>query len=602
MAHTLPFIAGIMTTYPIRSIWSSLALALCFFAAPSLGQAQEVVEIHVSPEVLSLSVGERQRLFFTAFDANGNIADHPTIRLGTSNALVAKVDPDGTVIGVAPGVATLVVTAGRGSVNVRVSVGGGSTELASAAVGIVLTVDTLSRQDSVESGPRPAITEPTRQVVVSPPPSPDPVELSVGESRRFSVRPLGATYAAATLATWSLSDSTVVQFDVLSGSLRALAPGTTDLIASVEGLADLKWRIEVTSLELAVTPAEVVMVTGESRSLEASLLNAGGERFQALSAGRWSSTNPAVVAVDSAGLISGIGLGTATITVTGPDGDTAAADVTVVGDLLLSARGGLGVGAGLYQMSLDEGTIESVLLDSATNLYAVRSPSYHSIAFASDARGRYDVYRMAPDGSELERLTDAEGHHTQPMWTPDGDQIVFTSTRTGTPQIFRMSADGQAIEQLTRGEVSSHSPAVSPDGGTVAFVRGRGNDERVYLMDPDGEDVRPAQMAEPGRLERSPHFFPNGDLAAVVRIGSTATAVVRWDRERDMRVPLVTSDGTIRSFAVSRDGRFLVVVIESTTRGGKTPTEVLLVDIARHKSTPLAMTLAADTRVASPSF
>jgi len=137
VAHTLPFIAGIMTTYPIRSIWSSLALALCFFAAPSLGQAQEVVEIHVSPEVLSLSVGERQRLFFTA---------------------VAKVDPDGTVIGVAPGVATLVVTAGRGSVNVRVSVGGGSTELASAAVGIVLTVDTLSRQDSVESGPRPAIT------------------------------------------------------------------------------------------------------------------------------------------------------------------------------------------------------------------------------------------------------------------------------------------------------------------------------------------------------------------------------------------------------------------------------------------------------------
>jgi Tol biopolymer transport system component len=253
-------------------------------------------------------------------------------------------------------------------------------------------------------------------------------------------------------------------------------------------------------------------------------------------------------------------------------------------------------------MSLDEGTIESVLLDSATNLYAVRSPSYHSIAFASDARGRYDVYRMAPDGSELERLSDAEGHHTQPVWTPDGDQIVFTSTRTGTPQIFRMLADGQAIEQLTRGEVSSHSPAVSPDGGTVAFVRGRGNDERVYLMDPDGEDVRPAQMADPGRLERSPHFFPNGDLAAVVRIGSTATAVVRWDRERDMRVPLVTSDGAIRSFAVSRDGRFLVVVIESTTRGGKTPTEVLLVDIARHKSTPLAMTLAADTRVASPSF
>ena len=65
-----------MITHPISSIWSSLALALCFFAAPSSGQAQEVVEIHVSPETLSLKVGESQRLFLTAFDANGNIVAH----------------------------------------------------------------------------------------------------------------------------------------------------------------------------------------------------------------------------------------------------------------------------------------------------------------------------------------------------------------------------------------------------------------------------------------------------------------------------------------------------------------------------------------------
>jgi len=65
---------------------------------------------------------------------------------------------------------------------------------------------------------------------------------------------------------------------------------------------------------------------------------------------------------------------------------------------------------------------------------------------------------------------------------------------------------------------------------------------------------------------------------------------------------LVTSDGAIRAFAVSRDGRFLVVVIESSASGGKTPIEVLLVDIAKHKSTPLVMPLAPDTRVASPSF
>jgi len=603
VAHTLPSFTGIMPPFPFRSTWSSLTVAVCLGTVPGSAQVQEVVEVQVSPEVLSLAVGQRQRLFFTAFDASGNIADHPVIRLGTSNALVAKVEPDGTVTGMAPGVATLVITAGRGTAMVRVAVSEGSAGGVSPVAGIeALPSDTLSQRDTSDGGAPAASTAPVRQVVVSPPPSPDPVELSVGQSRRFSVRPLGATYAAATLATWSLSDSAVAQFDVLSGALRALAPGTTDLIASVQGLADLKWRIVVTSLHLAITPSMVTMVTGESRSLDAVMLNASGELFRTLSAGRWSSANPAVATVDSTGTIRGVGWGTATITVTGPGGDSAAAAVTVVGDLLLSARGRLGAGAGLYQMSLDGGSIEPVLLDSATNLYPVRSPSYHAIAFASDARGLYDVYRMAPDGSALQRLTDAEGHHTQPVWSPDGAKIVFTSTRTGRPQIFEMSADGTAVEQLTHGDAPSHSPALSFDGGTVAFVSGRGNDERVYLMSRDGQNVRPARLAEPGQVVRSPRFFPNGDLAAVVRIGTRATALVRWDRQRDVRLPLVTSNGAIREFAVSRDGRFLVVVIESTTRGGKTPTEVLLVDLATSESTALAVPLAPETRVTNPSF
>ncbi len=224
VAHTLPSFTTIMASFPSRSTWSSLTAAVCLLAVPGLGQAQEVVEVQVSPEVLSLTVGQRQRLFFTAFDANGNIADRPIIRLATSNALVAKVAPDGTVTGMAPGVAILVITAGRGTAKVRVSVGGGSAGAASPVAGIeALPSDTLVQRDTSDGGTQVALVAPVRQVVVSPPPSPDPVELSVGESRRFSVRPLGATYAAATLATWSLSDSAVAQFDVLSGALRALA-------------------------------------------------------------------------------------------------------------------------------------------------------------------------------------------------------------------------------------------------------------------------------------------------------------------------------------------------------------------------------------------
>lgn len=568
-------------------------LALTVGAGGRAIAAQEVVELHVSPEVLALAVGQRQRLFFSAFDARGNIAEQPVYRLGTSNASVAKVEPDGTVVGVAPGIALLVVTAGRGSATVKVLVG-------EEAVSGATVSDTLTQASDANDALSSASV---RQVVVSPPPSPDPVELSVGESRRFSVRPLGVDSTLVAVARWSLTDSVVARFDGLSGNLQAVNPGMTELVAAVPGVAELKWRIEVTPLSLALSPSSMTIGVGDSRSVEAAYYKSQGEAFKPLSGGTWSTSDPAILTVDSKGTIRGVGLGRATLTARGAGGDSATARVTVVGELLFSARGPVTSGAGLYQAILSgTATVQQLLVDGATNLYAVRSPDRATIAFSSDASGRYHVYRMDSETGEIERLTDAPGHQTQPVWTPDGHGIVFTSTRTGTPQIFEMAPDGSNVIQLTHGDNANHSPALSPDGASLAVVRGTGNDERVFLLDRDGSNVRPVRLAEADQTVRTPRFFPDGDLAAVVGIGTRATAIVRWDRQRDLRIPLVTSDNAIRDFAVSRDGRLLLLVIESTERHHEFPVEVLLVNLDTRESTTVTVPLAPGERVANPSF
>src|SRR5947209_7958264 len=75
------------------------------FALPGRGFAQNVSEVQVAPPTVTVKVGERSGLLATAFDRGGNVI--PTVRFtwSSNNVSVAKVDNDGTVTGVAGGVA-----------------------------------------------------------------------------------------------------------------------------------------------------------------------------------------------------------------------------------------------------------------------------------------------------------------------------------------------------------------------------------------------------------------------------------------------------------------------------------------------------------------
>src|SRR5262245_1604499 len=61
----------------------------------------------------------------------------------------------------------------------------------------------------------------------------------------------------------------------------------------------------------------------------------------------------------------------------------------------------------------------------------VWSPDGTSIVFTSDRGGSADLYRVKPDGSGLEKLTDNPAYDDQAAFSPDGKQLVFVSTRAG---------------------------------------------------------------------------------------------------------------------------------------------------------------------------
>jgi TolB protein len=147
----------------------------------------------------------------------------------------------------------------------------------------------------------------------------------------------------------------------------------------------------------------------------------------------------------------------------------------------------------------------------ANSISSSWAPDGARIAFDSDRSGTgVDVFTMNPDGSDVQKLTDA-GFNGEPGWSPGGERIVFESDRGDFPAaegIYRMRADGSHVRLLVRAsEVGSFlvtGPRYSPDGDTIAFTgvrrprdgkRGRGSDlsgatGAVFLMDADGGHVR----------------------------------------------------------------------------------------------------------------
>jgi TolB protein len=106
----------------------------------------------------------------------------------------------------------------------------------------------------------------------------------------------------------------------------------------------------------------------------------------------------------------------------------------------------------LYQMSS-----EGIGVDRISNGEGeVSNPAWHQdgqhIAFSwtsGIAKGDWNVFVMDVGSRQYVQLTHNEGKNENPVWAPDGRHLVFTSTRSGKYQIYTMLADGTQVKQLT---------------------------------------------------------------------------------------------------------------------------------------------------------
>ena len=161
------------------------------------------------------------------------------------------------------------------------------------------------------------------------------------------------------------------------------------------------------------------------------------------------------------------------------------------------------------------------------------------------ARGSADLYRIHPDGTGIERLTDDPAYDDQAAFSPDGARIVFVSTRTGgRANLWILDVATHKATPLTSGNGGDFRPSWSPDGAWIAFSSDRDSDfppaggrwERlhladIYLIHPDGTGLK--RISQHGGFCGSPKW--TRDSKAVVTYCMSARGHVDlpvWRRGR----------------------------------------------------------------------
>jgi trimeric autotransporter adhesin len=328
--------------------WARVALSVTMVGVGALSCAEPTVEanpvasVTLTPPTSTVRAGTSVTLLARPLDAAGNVLTVRTLAWSSNNTAVATVSDAGVVTTLAPGDARIAVSALGKSATATVTV------TPRAVASVVVAPSTASMRVGVTA----ALAAQTFDV----------------DGLRLTGR----------IIAWS-SGNTAVATVSTQGVVTGVSPGAATITATSEG------RTGQAAVTVTVPPVQTVTLTpsldtlgvGTTRAIAAVLRDVGGVVLTGRSVA-WISSNAAVVSVSSAGAVTAVAPGTATITATS-EGRSGTASIVVLARLasaviLSPPTATLVVGA--------TQALTAQITDAQGNLLTNRPISYSSDALA----------------------------------------------------------------------------------------------------------------------------------------------------------------------------------------------------------------------------
>jgi len=189
------------------------------------------------------------------------------------------------------------------------------------------------------------------------------------------------------------------------------------------------------------------------------------------------------------------------------------------------------------------------------------------IVFASNRDGKYEIYIMNSDGTNLVNLTSNAAEDNYPVWAPEGI-IMFESNRDGNAEIYGMRLDGTDLTNLTNNEGIDIYPALSPDTNVLAFASDATGNFDIYVNDgsnvvnltnDESDDAYPTWTPDSEKIIFSSDRTGDYELYVINSDGSELINLTNneaWDM-----MPDVSPDNSNIVFASDRDGDFEIYLL-----------------------------------------
>jgi uncharacterized protein YjdB len=239
-----------------------------------------VASVQVSPPSAAITVGGTVHLQATPLDASGNQLTGRTVTWTSSNDAIATVDNTGVVTGISSGAATITATSE------------GSSGTAGIAVALAVPAS----------------------ISVAPP----SITVTAGQSSQLTatVKDADGGVISGAPVTWSV-DKPGVALVGSTGLVAGQSAGTATVTAT-SGSVHVDVPVTVTlppANAVVVSPGRLALLVTERQQLTGTVTDAGGNPIPGQTI-TWSTSNSAVAAVGSTGLVIAVAPGTATITAT----------------------------------------------------------------------------------------------------------------------------------------------------------------------------------------------------------------------------------------------------------------------------------------------
>src|SRR6266702_1786746 len=290
--------------------------AALLLGLPGTLVAQNVAEVQVAPPSITVKVGERSGLLATAFDRVGNVI--PTVRVfwSSNNIQIARVDNNGTVTGVANGVAIIEARVGSRKGTAAVQVVGGTGPPPPPPDGgqqVTQTPPGTAPSDGSLAGQPPGTGVAT--VLRLEPPT---IYLLPSENVRAAPRALkdDGSAAAPVAVTWRSLRPDIASVDQ-NGVVVALASGQgTVQITTGSGLTATAPVVVQQTDFVFREQAPITLGPGEADTVRV-VVPAQNGRIINPRALQWTSSDPSVARVSLTGVLTAVAPGKATVSVSG---------------------------------------------------------------------------------------------------------------------------------------------------------------------------------------------------------------------------------------------------------------------------------------------